>query len=65
MMMTYRSSQELPRSLRGQTLWLQLLYLGNWSEACELRASDARALCRWLDQHPQCRHVRVSAVSTG
>lgn len=62
-MMIYRTSADLPRSLRGYAIWLQVLDDGVWYEVCALRAADARAVARWLDRHPRRTNLRLSAVT--
>jgi len=49
--MIYRTSAELPRSLRGYALWLLLAVPGqDWVVVCCLRPQDARAALRWDGQ---------------
>jgi hypothetical protein len=59
--MIYRSAKELPRSLAGYALWLQVYTGGVWQVACQLRRRDARELLSWVDQQPEYRRrlVRV------
>jgi hypothetical protein len=61
--MIYRTSRELPRSLRGYAIWLQVLDQGAWYEVCSLRPADARAVLRWLDRHPLRTNLRVIATT--
>lgn len=60
--MIYRSSRDLPRTLRGHALWLAVLDNGTWYEVCPLRPADARAVCRWLDRHPLRSNLRIHSV---
>jgi len=55
----YRTSRELPKSLNGYALWLQLQYAGQFQTVCGLRPTDARAALRWADSRTLPVHLRV------
>ena len=59
--MIFLSSRDLPASLRGHALWLQVRDQGQWSAVCKLLPSEAREVCRWLDRHPLRQELRVLA----
>jgi len=59
--MIYLSSRDLPASLRGYALWLQVRDQGQWSCVSKLLPSEAREVCRWLDRHPLRQELRVLA----
>ena len=63
--MTFLSSSDLPKSLSGYALWLQVRDNGQWSDACCLLPSETRQLFRWLDRHPLRRELRVRAEKAG
>lgn len=64
-MWVYRTSLDAPRNFSGYSLWLQVLDDGQWYEVCALRASDARAVLRWLDRHPRRTNLRVVGLLSG
>ena len=57
----YLSRREMPASLAGYSLWLQVRDAGEWSVVCELNPTAAKEVGRWLDRHPLRREVRVLA----
>lgn len=64
-MKTYRSSVGYPANAFGWVFWAQYRNFGEWNTLCGLRSSDARALLRWLDAHPECVTLRVIGESPG
>lgn len=63
--MIYRTSRELPRSLRGYAIWLMLPVPGkDWVCVCTMRPQDARQALRWSDRQPVAR-LAIMAIHTG
>ena len=59
--MIYLSRSEMPASLRGYALYLQVRDAGDWSVVCELSPTAAKEVGRWLDRHPLRRELRILA----
>lgn len=57
--MIYRSSRELPTSLRGCAIWMQVFDGVKWNMSNCLRAHDARQLARFLDRNPDVVWLRI------
>lgn len=42
---------ELPASLRGYAIWLQVYHASRWQAICQLSPTAARQIKRYIDRH--------------
>ena len=59
--MIYHSRAEMPASFSGYVIYLQVRDAGEWTVVCELHATAAKEVGRWLDRHPLRRELRILA----
>jgi hypothetical protein len=64
-MQTWTDTLDVPRSLLGYALWLEVKHDGTWRSVSPLGKAEARYILRWLSDHPTCTTLRIRAEKTG